>query len=144
MAVNLAARAAYARRYGRDNRARLSRYMREYRGKHRLQLVEYDRRRSQALKLGVLEAYGGPKCRCCGETRVQFLTLDHIKNDGATERRGLFGRREAGGKTFYQWLTRNKFPGADRLQVLCMNCNFAKGHYNICPHATERKAPHAV
>lgn len=46
----------------------------------------------------------GGKCQCCGETDHRFLTLDHIN-----------GRK-------------------DKFQILCFNCNCAKGIYGICPH----------
>ena len=42
------------------------------------------------VRLLALYAYGGdvPRCACCGETQLAFLTLDHIDNDG---RLGLAG-----------------------------------------------------
>src|SRR4051794_13956851 len=33
-------------------------------------------------------AYGG-KCICCGESKHEYLELDHINNNGAEERRNL-------------------------------------------------------
>jgi len=32
----------------------------------------------------------------------------------------------------YSWLKKNNFPKG--FQVLCMNCNFAKGKLGKCPH----------
>lgn len=78
------------------------------------------------FKLDFLAAFGG-KCSCCGERNPYFLTLDHVNNDGAEHRRRMAqvavlmqARREGFDKTKYD--------------CLCMNCNFAKGHYGICPH----------
>ena len=45
-------------------------------------------KRAQAVcKEQVYEAYGGYKCACCGETEPMFLSIDHIDNNGAEERR---------------------------------------------------------
>ena len=86
---------------------------------------EYRQRR----KVLVLEHYGG-KCSCCGETKIEFLTLDHVNNDGKTHREQL-GMSSGG---FYNWIIKNDFPSEPKLQVLCWNCNMAKAHYGCCPH----------
>jgi hypothetical protein len=84
----------------------------------------------QNLREETVEAYGG-KCKCCGETESKFLGVDHIYNDGATHRDEL--------KTdLYKWLKLNHFP-KDRFQLLCHNCNFAKGLYGECPHRKQTK-----
>jgi DNA-directed RNA polymerase subunit RPC12/RpoP len=83
------------------------------------------------LREDVFAAYGGARCACCGETERAFLSIDHIDNDGAEQRRnGDYGRS---GTAFYQWLRKNGFPPG--FQVLCMNCNVGK-HRNggVCPH----------
>ena len=72
-----------------------------------------------------LTAYGH-KCKCCGETKKEFLTFDHINNDGAEHRRSLNLR------TITCWLIKSKFP--DTIQILCWNCNAAKQYYGQCPH----------
>ncbi len=83
------------------------------------------------LKTAVVARYGG-KCACCGETTLEFLQIDHVNNDGAAHRRAI--RRRAG-EGFYKWLRTHSYPVG--FQVLCANCNFAKGRYGQCPH--ERK-----
>lgn len=77
-----------------------------------------------------LQHYGGhkPRCKCCGEYRYEFLALDHIDNNGNKHRKTLGNV----GTQFYRWLIKNKFP--TNLQVLCHNCNVAKGLYGKCPH----------
>lgn len=80
--------------------------------------------RSKALKMAALAAYGGCLCVCCGETHVEFLTIDHINKPLKDTPRS--------GKSFYQWLKTNNYPTGFR--VLCLNCNFALGHYGYCPH----------
>jgi hypothetical protein len=46
-------------------------------------------RRYEALRRTVLERYsnGVFRCACCGESRFEFLTLDHVNNDGKHHRR---------------------------------------------------------
>jgi hypothetical protein len=89
------------------------------------------RARYQERKEKVFDHYGRI-CKCCGESEPEFLTIDHINNDGWTH------RKERGDNTnarFYEWLVKNNFP--EDFQTLCMNCNFAKGKTNgngICPH----------
>lgn len=86
----------------------------------------YARRRRAALIL----QYGG-KCQCCGETCHNFLCFDHVRNNGAAERRVLKGYG------VYQKLLK-----AGRIledyQLLCHNCNASKAFYGICPHQEAR------
>jgi hypothetical protein len=117
-----------------------------YRGGHRPDCKQCIRERYRARtrasvkafyareKDRMLAAYGGA-CRCCGEARPQFLAIDHIFGDGAEH------RRETGRQSFqlYIWLRRRGYP-QDRFQLLCHNCNRAKGHRGVCPHVLERAA----
>ena len=82
-------------------------------------------------KLGVIDAYGG-KCVCCGEDAYEFMTIDHKHNDGYVDRK--WGR----GTNLYKFLRRLGYP-KDRFQLLCWNCNCAKGKYGYCPHEVEQK-----
>ena len=96
---------------------------------------QYGKRYHQKLKVEVILHYGG-RCACpgCGESRIEFLTIDHINNDGAEHRR-FIGKKS--GSSTYRWLKKSQFP--DGFQVLCFNCNFAKWAYGVCPHQQERK-----
>jgi len=87
----------------------------------------------QKQRLEVLSYYGGspPKCVCCGESHIEFLTIDHMNNDGAKHRKFV----PSG--SFYSWLKKNNFP--EDYQVLCFNCNLSKGFYGCCPHEKEKK-----
>lgn len=90
--------------------------------------MHYRRWQTKRLKEEVLAHYGG-KCVCCNEAGAAFLTLDHINNDGANDRRG----RHDVGRHFYARIKREGFPA--NLQILCFNCNFAKNHNaGVCPH----------
>lgn len=83
-----------------------------------------DRRRQ------VLEAYGPPYCRCCGEDNQSSLEVDHINNDGAAH------RQKVSAPYFYRWLIENNFPAG--FQLLCRTCNMSK-HRNggVCEHQTQ-------
>jgi hypothetical protein len=84
--------------------------------------------RHSLLRAEVLAHYGN-KCACCGETHPEFLGIDHINGGGNKH------RREPGvgsGAGFYLWLKKHHYP--EGFQVLCHNCNLAKGFYGYCPH----------
>ncbi len=108
---------------------------------HILECQERNRKWYAALKKRVIDGYGG-KCQCsgCNETRFQFLTLDHVNNDGAEQRRKL-GSKEIG-SALYQRLIAQDFP--KEYQLLCYNCNCAKGFYGECPHTAENKLARAM
>lgn len=96
----------------------------------------------------MLAAYGR-KCACCGESRPDFLTLDHVNNDGADRRREL--RSEGGyspktplfGFMYYDHLRRLGWPNRG-YAVMCFNCNNAKSALGICPHELERQQQQAA
>lgn len=74
----------------------------------------------------VIEHYGGV-CVCCGQDFPPFLCLDHIKGGGRQHSK-LIGR----GTNYYDWIIKNDFP-KDIFQILCANCNQAKGTKLSCP-----------
>lgn len=74
-------------------------------------------------------------CVCCGIRGLPFLTIDHIDGKGAEQRRKLFGGRNASSVVMNLWLVQNNFPPG--FQVLCYNCNCAKGTKKGCPHQTQ-------
>lgn len=134
---------AYMREYNRRNSDRVKAQKRDYwnrkrkndpewRESERVRQLEYYHR----VRREVLNAYGGMKCNCCGETEEQFLTLDHINNDGAAHRRELLGKSgKVPGVTgsLYGSLKKKGYPPG--FQVLCMNCNFSKfRNGGICIH----------
>jgi hypothetical protein len=106
----------------------------ERRDLDRSRLQEKRKGRHQAYRAQVLGAYGG-KCACCGERRVEFLAVDHI-NGGGRKHRASLGMT---GTAYYRWIINNSFP--DYLQLLCHNCNTARGLYGYCPHELERADP---
>ncbi len=90
-------------------------------------------RRSE--KIAAMRAYSGPQpsCACpgCSESRIEFLSIDHI-DGGGTEHRKQIG---SGGSKLYSWLRKNDYPSGYR--VLCHNCNQSYGSFGYCPHNGE-------
>jgi hypothetical protein len=82
------------------------------------------RARRIALKIRAFQAYGGC-CQECGIDKLEFLTIDHINNDGAEHRREI-------GPDIYPWLENNNFP--EGFQILCFNCNYMKHFQLKLPH----------
>ena len=80
----------------------------------------------------VLNAYGN-KCQCCGEITNEFLAIDHINGNGKKHKNDVVKNC---GTQYYRWIIRNNFP--KDLQILCHNCNMAKGFYGKCPHEDKK------
>lgn len=78
------------------------------------------------LKCSMMDALGW-ECECCGENNPYFLTLDHVNNNGS-EHREKYNEQQ-----IYRLARREGFD-RNKWQCLCMNCNFAKGHFGKCPH----------
>lgn len=129
----------YLRRYNKIHRERLKKLKKEYNSLHKNEqketkklnkdkINEQDRNRMKNFRFQVLSYYskGELKCACCNENHYEFLTIDHINNDGAEHKRKIGIRR------LYQWLVKNNFP--EGFQVLCYNCNLCKGYYGECYH----------
>jgi 5-methylcytosine-specific restriction endonuclease McrA len=98
---------------------------------HREERKAYDKARRLAIRTDVLKHYGG-KCVCCGTDIPEFLAMDHIDGGGYEHRKLI----RSIGASFYTWIQRNHYP--DNLQILCHNCNQAKGFYGQCPHERMR------
>lgn len=123
-------RKAYARKYYEANKESLNAAAVMRGRKHYTNNRESLKERRKQVRLDALVHYskGAMCCACCGEGIVEFLALDHIKGDGGQVRK----RQGGSGHTYYKWLKRNGYPPG--LQVLCHNCNCAKGFYGKCPH----------
>lgn len=135
-------RREYRREWVKRSRELLKEYRRRSSAKDTERAVNWnkdhpDRRKKIALNYyyrlqdQAINAYGGYKCACCGETERLFLNLDHINNDG-----NKF-RKESGflhhGSKFYKWLKDHGYPAG--YQVLCSNCNHGKHrNHGVCPH----------
>jgi hypothetical protein len=120
--------AGYSRKAREKTKGDPERYARQlgYTKKHR-------NKTAQEVKLEAFVAYGGPSCKCCGESIMTFLTLDHIDGGGNTMRRS---NKLNGSTAVYKFLKKNGWPPG--YQVLCFNCNVGR-HINggVCPHQTK-------
>ena len=91
------------------------------------------------LREQVIDHYtqGKRACTCPGCTTVgiEFLTLDHVNNDGHKHR-----KKVTAGIKLFRWVITNGFPAS--IQVICWNCNAAKQFYGngVCPHVQWAKA----
>lgn len=108
------------------------------------------RAKQKLLRMEVLRHYcgGEPHCQCpgCDIKRIEFLTLDHIRNNGAAHRREIAKKhgRNAGSGTVFLWIKRNGFPPG--FQVLCYNCNCGKQYSGKgkCPHEIEKETQNVI
>lgn len=101
------------RNEGRDRTEKDKEYMKKY-------IKEYRKKAREKVFL-----HYGSRCVCCNETKIEFLTIDHINGGGRQHRKKI-------GVTIDNWLVANDFPRG--FQILCFNCNQAKAIYGECPH----------
>jgi hypothetical protein len=86
---------------------------------------------ARAIVLDEVLACLGSQCMLCGETEREFLTVDHIENDGYLERRlGSLG-----------WKRRIINGTADRskYRILCHNCNLGRYRLNPVHHLIRKE-----
>ena len=97
--------------------------------KNKIKILAQKKESNLRVKKEVFERYGN-KCLCCGETNIQFLTIDYINGKGCQHRKEI---GVSAGKNFYHWLKRNNYPNG--FQVLCFNCNCGRQvNGGVCPH----------
>jgi len=89
---------------------------------------EKSRKTFQRMRIETFLRYGGLICKCCGETGMDFLSIDHVNGRGNEHRKEI----GVGSSSILRWLKRNNYPQG--FQVLCFLCNFAKGKLGTCPH----------
>ena len=94
--------------------------------KHKDKRNKKVKERQGEIRRIVINNYGG-KCKCCGETIIEFLAIDHI-NGGGYKHRQIIGNSIR----YYYWIIRNNFP--DNYRILCHNCNQATSWGRKCPH----------
>lgn len=129
-------KARYGRLYAARNKEKMRRLHRESYERRR-QDPEYlkthsaaERAKWQIIRRAVVNRYGG-MCRCCGESRYEFLHIDHKESNGSVERAEK-GRT----RIFYEL---RDGPLRSDIQVLCSNCNLSLAWYGYCPHNPDTK-----
>lgn len=121
--------------YKLKNKKKISEYNRKYflennkKPEFRIRQNETLRKWRHNVKLDCIREYGG-KCVCCGETTEEFLTLDHINNNGT------FHKKDKKISDLMKWAKSNDYP-KDVLRLMCFNCNCGRriAKNKICPHA---------
>lgn len=98
-------------------------------------MKEWHKRDTGKHKQLVFQHYG-KRCACCGESKQEFLSVDHIGGWGKDHKFSNGKGTRMTGVHLYRWIVKNNFP--DTLRLLCMNCNTALGIYGYCPHELER------
>ena len=94
---------------------------------------------SNSLKLEVFTHYSKmvsnsdiPICACCGYDDLRFLALDHIVG------RKHLPPNETNLNGILLWKYVKVTGFKEGFQVLCYNCNIAKGPRRYCPHQLDR------
>lgn len=99
---------------------------------HKVRRSKQRKYERQQLRAAVIEGYGG-KCNCCGCDWDEFLTIDHVNNDGKAHRDELGPNATL---IIYREAIKTNFP--PRYQLLCWNCNMGKSFAGgMCPHKIE-------
>ena len=101
---------------------------------------ELGRKSRIVLKKEVFTHYSKSlKCICCGVKGIEFLTIDHIipKREMAKNKELIQKKftSKLKGEALSKWLKKNNYPSG--FQILCWNCNFAKGVLGKCPHQND-------
>jgi hypothetical protein len=114
----------YSKKYYENHKEEYKNNGKKYQKNNRSAINERYRAYRARDKKIVFEHYGN-KCVCCGEDNIKFLTIDHIDGGGHIHRQKV-------GSRVYSSIITDGFPL--NYQILCYNCNCAKGIYGICPH----------
>ena len=117
------------RRHGRRDEA--NKYHREWSAANPDKIKLHARNTKIKIKTELVYAYGGC-CACCGETELEFLTVDHINGDGQQHRARV--------NDVYRDIRNMGYP-KESFRILCMNCNFAIRFGKTCPHQNGDKVP---
>jgi len=121
----------FSKEWHQNNRDRKNKLIKKWQQNNRDRYNQLQRESHRRLINDVIDSYGG-KCACCGETRKEFLSVDHINGNGNKQKREI-GVRDSTG--LYRWLKQNNYP--EGFQVLCFNCNMGKRNFSVCPHNKE-------
>ena len=93
--------------------------MRKYRAADPEKYAAQSRAAKRRLRLKVLDAFGS-ECVICGFSDERALTLDHVLNNGAQERKSL------GERGVYLRALKEEYHSEYRM--ICMNCQFIERH----------------
>lgn len=92
------------------------------------------KKRVSKTRRAVVAAYGG-KCVCCGENKVERLTIGHPDHDGAKHRKSLSPGKQANLYRRLKELGYPTKPDGFRVEIQCWNCNMgSEVAAGTCPH----------
>lgn len=114
----------YSENYYKINKKSLSAKSKKYRRKNRSSISERHSTLYKNYRIQFLEMYGN-RCSCCGEKNYEFLTIEHKLGQ-----KGI--KRQTSSKAYREAI---KIHNPELYEILCMNCNHAKGRYGHCPHS---------
>ena len=127
-----------SKEWAETHKEQVKRNQKEYRETHK----DRNELEHKRITIDVLSHYseGQPKCACCGESQIEFLTIDHINGHTENDVRTKFISKSQpyyrfiAGYKLYRWLRQNNYPKG--YQVLCYNCNCGKNRTKdkVCPH----------
>jgi hypothetical protein len=86
---------------------------------HREDMLREKREYNRKARLAVMAALGG-KCVKCGFSDARALQIDHVNNDGSSE------RNKANTAVYYKKVIESFFKGEKKYQLMCCNCNWIK------------------
>lgn len=109
----------YNKKYNRDNKEKRAKYREE----NKESIVAYHSSYYKNKRDKFLFLYGCI-CVCCGEDQAEFLTIEH--------KLGQIGKKKESSFRAYTKAITEYRP--DLYEILCMNCNHARGRYGKCPH----------
>jgi len=114
----------WARQYYQKNKENIKLKCHNYYLAHKPQAFARIKKERRAIKREVLTHYGNGKLACvqCGFDNIAALTIDHINNDGASDRNHTTHQKV--GHLIYRWLKNHNYP--EGYQTLCMNCQWVK------------------
>lgn len=107
----------YDKNHYKKNKERIDKQHKKYRESNRKALKEHRRRQ----RLFLLNFLGG-KCLGCGTKDERVLQFDHIRGDGADDRRRI--NNKCG--TIIPYYAHHLDEAKQNLQILCANCNIIK------------------
>lgn len=108
------------KRWREKNREKYNKYMRKWNKNNREKTRIINRNYWKKNKDLIYNEYGN-KCAKCGLKDTRCLSIDHVNNDGVSDR-----KQYGSGINFYRHIINTNFP--DKYQLLCMNCQFIKHH----------------
>jgi hypothetical protein len=120
---------AWHKKWREKNKDRLREIEKRRYKKHRVKRCEAARNRARDRRSLIIKTYGN-QCVCCGEKRMEFLSIDHVNGGGRKE------RKNRGIHSFYKSIIDRNFPSEYR--ILCHNCNQSLGIDGNCQLQNER------